>query len=296
VYVNRLWQELFGRGIVKSAADFGMQGDLPSHPALLDWLAVDFREHGWNIKRLLRQIMTSATYRQSAVSTPEKIKADPENIYLSHAPRIRMQSEMIRDMVLSTSGLLNREIGGISIKPYQPPGLWELASSGRGLLRTYKQDHGPMLYRRGMYVFIKRTVPPPIPMIFDASNRDQCEVRRLRTNTPLQALVMMNDTTVLESARVLAARLLQTTGAGEASINEAFRRILCREPQKNETQLLVDYWNERLAYLQAHPQTAADLLHVGEYPVGESQPAPRAAAMMQVLEIIYNMEEAITKS
>ena len=174
VFVNRIWQEIFGRGIVKSANDFVMQGGLPANPKLLDWLAVDFRENGWNIKRLVKQIYMSATYRQSSVISPEKLKADPQNIYLSYAPRIRMNAEMIRDLVLASSGLLQPIIGGPSVKPYQPPGLWELATAGRGTLTIYKQDHGEQLYRRGIYTFIKRTVPPPAMLIFGASNRDQC--------------------------------------------------------------------------------------------------------------------------
>ena len=208
VFVNQLWQEIFGRGIVKTSGDFGMQGELPSHPELLDWLAVDFMESGWNIKGLIKKILLSATYRQSAQATEEKLKIDPENIYLSHAPRIRLTAELVRDLVLSTSGLLNKTIGGPSVKPYQPRGLWEAATSGRGVLATYKQDQGDALYRRGMYTFIKLTVPPPSMAIFDASNRDQCEVKRLKTNTPLQALMMMNDPTVLEASRVLSQQLL----------------------------------------------------------------------------------------
>ncbi|MDR3713471.1 MAG: PSD1 and planctomycete cytochrome C domain-containing protein [Puia sp.] len=296
VFVNRVWQEIFGRGIVKSSGDFGMQGDLPSHPALLDWLAVDFREHGWDIKRLMKQILLSSTYRQSAVASPEKIAADPENIYLSRAPRFRMPAETIRDIVLCSSGLLNHSIGGPSVKPYQPPGLWELASSGRGILKTYIQDHGDQLYRRGMYVFIKRTVTPPIQMIFDASTRDQCEVKRARTNTPLQALVMMNDTTVLEASRVLAGHLLQDQPSVEVSIAEGFRRIICREPEKKEMDILMDYYKDRQAYMQANPTAARKLLQVGEYPQDASHPAGSIAALMQVLEVIYNMDEAITKS
>ncbi|RYY60765.1 MAG: DUF1553 domain-containing protein, partial [Chitinophagaceae bacterium] len=199
VFVNQVWQEFFGRGIVKTAGDFGMQGDLPSHPELLDWLAVDFMQHGWDIKRLVRQLVTSATYRQSAVITKEKMAADPENILLSHAPRYRVAAEFTRDIILASSGLLNRKIGGQSFKPYQPAGLWEMTTSGRGVLNTYNQDHGDELYRRGMYIFIKRTAPPPVMNIFDASNRDQCEVRRLKTNTPLQALAILNDPSVLEA-------------------------------------------------------------------------------------------------
>jgi hypothetical protein len=295
VFVNRMWQEIFGRGIVKSAGDFGMQGDLPTNPALLDWLAVDFREHGWNIKRLVKQIVMSATYRQSAVATPEKIKADPENIYLSHAPRIRVPAELVRDIVLESSGLLNKTIGGPSVKPYQPAGLWEMATSGRGILQTYIQDTGWQLYRRGLYVFIKRTVPPPSMMMFDASNRDQCEIKRPHTNTPLQALVMLNDPTVLEASLALSDKLIQNNNAPEANLTNGFKRIICRQPEKKETDILIKYWKEREAYFKAHPKEADKIVSVGEY-------KPRAksnvelAAMMQVMQVIYNMEEAITKT
>ncbi len=296
VFVNRIWMEMFGNGIVKTAADFGMQGALPTHPALLDWLAVDFREHGWDIKRLVKQIVTSATYRQSAAITPEKLKADPENIFYAYAPRVRLHAELLRDMVLASSGLLNTTIGGPSIKPYQPPGLWEMATSGRGLLATYKQDHGENLYRRGMYIFIKRTVPPPNMMIFDASNRDECEVKRVRTNTPLQALVMMNDPVVLEASLALADKLIKSGNAPEININNAFRRIICRTPGKKETAILLSHYKEQQAYFNAHPEDAVKLLKVGEYKPEFKKTPKDLAAMMQVLQIIYNMEEAITKT
>jgi hypothetical protein len=295
VFVNRIWQEFFGRGIVKSAGDFGMQGDLPSHPALLDWLAVDFREHGWDIKRLVKQIVMSATYRQSSVVTEEKLKADPENIYLSHAPRVRFSAELVRDMILASSGLLNKTIGGPSVKPYQPPGLWEMATSGRGILQTYKQDTGQQLYRRGLYTFIKRTVPPPSMMIFDASNRDQCEVRRLRTNTPLQALIMMNDPTVLEASLALSDKLLQGNNAPEVAISNGFRRIICRQPEKKELDILVRYWKEQRAYFSANPEAVNKTFKVGEYKPTTASKA-NLAAMMRVMQVIYNMEEAIIKT
>ncbi|MFT3705908.1 MAG: PSD1 and planctomycete cytochrome C domain-containing protein [Agriterribacter sp.] len=295
VFVNRIWQEIFGRGIVKSAGDFGMQGSLPSNPQLLDWLAVDFREHGWDIKRLVKQIYMSATYRQSSVTTPEKIKIDPENIYLSRAPRIRMNAEMVRDLVLASSGLLKPTIGGPSVKPYQPPGLWELATSGRGILSTYKQDHGDMLYRRGMYTFIKRTVPPVSMMIFDASNRDQCEIGRSRTNTPLQALIMMNDPTVLESSKALADLLITQNLSDEAAVNNAFTRIINRHPEKNEADILVQYLKDQEAYFKAHPADVQKIIKVGEYKTKTSNVA-ELAATMQMVQVIYNMEEAITKT
>ncbi|MCO5241689.1 MAG: PSD1 and planctomycete cytochrome C domain-containing protein [Chitinophagaceae bacterium] len=295
VFVNRIWQEIFGRGIVKSSNDFGMQGDLPTHPKLLDWLAVDFREHGWDIKRLVKQIYMSATYRQSSVITPEKLKADPQNIYLSYAPRIRMNAEMVRDMVLASSGLLRPIIGGPSVKPYQPPGLWELATSGRGLLSTYKQDHGDKLYRRGMYTFIKRTVPPPSMIIFDASNRDQCEVKRSRTNTPLQALIMMNDPTILEASVALADRLVQKQDKPEAAVTDAFLRIINRRPAKQEQDILLEYLHEQQDYFKSNPATIDQVIKVGEYKI-KSTPAPEVAALVRMVQVIYNMDEAITKT
>lgn len=296
VFVNRVWQEMFGRGIVKTSGDFGMQGDLPTNPALLDWLAVDFRENGWNIKRLIKQICMSATYRQSSIASPEKRKADPENIYLSYAPRIRMNAEMIRDLVLSSSGLLQPVIGGPSVKPYQPPGLWEMATSGRGLLSTYKQDHGEKLYRRGMYTFIKRTVPPPGMMIFDASNRDLCEVKRSRTNTPLQALIMMNDPTVLESAVALADLLTAKKTNATASLTDAFMRIVNRRPDKKELDILLGYWKEQDEYFKTHPEIIEQVVtKVGEYKL-KHPPSPDMAAMARTIQVIYNMDEAITKT
>jgi len=294
VFVNQMWQEFFGKGIVKTSFDFGMQGELPSHPALLDWLAVDFRSHGWDIKRLVKQIVTSATYRQSAVVTPEKLSVDPDNTLLARAPRLRIDAEFIRDMVLSTSGLLVRTIGGPSVKPYQPDGLWEGATSGRGILSMYKQDHGEALYRRGIYTLIKRTVPPPTLGIFDASNRDQCEVRRLRTNTPLQALLMMNDPAVLEASRVLAASLLLEKSEAKDKITKAFRIIICRNPSEKEVKVLNSSFEEELKTLTE--QTAEELLSIGEYPIPKNVDRVTLAAMMQVVNTIYNLEEAITKS
>ena len=294
VYVNLLWQEFFGKGLVKTTGDFGMQGELPSHPALLDWLAVEFVEHGWDIKYLIRKMVTSATYRQSSVATKEKLAVDPDNIMLARGPRYRLHAELIRDLVLSSSGLLNRSIGGPSVKPYQPPGLWEGATSGRGLLSIYVQDHGDKLYRRGMYTLIKRTVPPASMAIFDASNRDICEMRRLRTNTPLQALVMMNDPTVLEASRVLGARLLQQPGNVDQKITEAFRLIVGRKPRPKELELLQGYYRQSLAGLT--PEGAARALAVGEYPLPAKINMTELAAMMQVVSTIYNMEETITRS
>ncbi len=295
VFVNRIWQEIFGRGIVKSANDFGMQGELPTHPKLLDWLAVDFRENGWDIKRLVKQIYMSATYRQSSVISPEKLKADPQNIYLSYAPRIRMNAEMIRDLVLASSGLLQPIIGGPSVKPYQPPGLWELATAGRGTLTVYKQDHGEQLYRRGMYTFIKRTVPPPSMLIFDASNRDQCEVKRARTNTPLQALIMMNDPTVLEASVALADDLAEKKMNSQAAVTDAFLRIINREPAEQELHILMQYYKEQENYFKSNPASIQTATKAGEYKM-KNKPDSQIAAFTRLVQVIYNMAEAITKT
>ncbi|HEX5168163.1 MAG TPA: PSD1 and planctomycete cytochrome C domain-containing protein [Cyclobacteriaceae bacterium] len=294
VFVNQLWQEFFGRGIVKTAGDFGMQGELPSHPELLDWLAVDFMDHGWDIKGLVKQYVMSATYRQSSVVSEKKLKRDPENIYLSHAPRNRLPAELVRDLVLASSGLLVKKIGGPSVKPYQPKGIWESSTSGRGALATYKQDHGESLYRRGMYTFIKLTAPPPSMIIFDASNRDQCEVRRLSTNTPLQALVMMNDPQVLEASRVLAAKLLKENTSEDEKLNEAFRLIVCRKPNEDELKVVQQYLHEQLSSLTK--EKAAALLNVGEYPLPGNVDKIQLAAMMQAVSLLYNLEETIVKS
>lgn len=295
VFVNQIWQEFFGRGIVKTSGDFGMQGELPSHPELLDWLAVDFMNHGWDIKRLVKQIVLSATYRQSAIVSAEKLRIDPENILLARAPRYRIPAESVRDMVLASSGLLVKTIGGPSVKPYQPAGLWEAATSGRGILASYKQDHKEDLYRRGMYTFIKRTVPPPVMSIFDASNRDQCEVTRLKTNTPLQALVMLNDPLVLEAARVLAAKLLQEKNPDEAKIKKAFRLIVCRNPGEKEMELLKSYYADQLKVFQ-NTLNAEKVLAVGEFPIPVELNKTSLAAMMGVITTIYNLEETITKT
>lgn len=294
VFVNQMWQEFFGKGIVKTSGDFGKQGELPSNPELLDWLAVDFMSHGWDIKRLVKQLVMSATYRQSATVSAEKLQADPDNVLLARSPRYRIDAEFVKDLILSSSGLLDRTIGGPSVKPYQPPGLWEGATSGRGLLSVYKQDHGENLYRRGLYTFIKRTVPPPVMGIFDASNRDQCEIRRLKTNTPLQALVMMNDPTVLEASRVFAASLINENTDADGKITKAFRSIVSRKPHSEEVTVLSDYYKKQLKTLD--DKKAARLLSVGEYPRNEKLDPVAQAALMQVIVTIYNLEETITKT
>ncbi len=294
VFVNRIWQEIFGKGLVKTAGDFGMQGALPSHPELLDWLAVDFMENGWDIKRLVKQLVTSSTYRQSSVFTAAKSERDPDNRWLSRFPRSRLPAELIRDVVLSSSGLLHATIGGPSVKPYQPPGLWESATAGGDLLlATYRQDHGPALYRRGLYSFIKRTVPPPAMAIFDASNRDQCEVMRTATSTPLQALVMLNDPTVLEAARVLAQNLFQEKSGLEDKLRKGFRMITCRHPVSREIEVLKELYAENQQMLDR--ERATELLSAGEYETITTTDPVGLASLMQVMTTLYNLEETITK-
>lgn len=297
VFVNQLWAMIFGRGLVATVADFGNQGDLPSHPELLDWLAADFRDNGWDVRRLLKQLVLSATYRQSSVISNKHLQVDPDNMYLARSKRLRLHAESIRDLVLASSGLLNPEIGGPSIKPYQPDGIWEVTSSGRGALANYVQDHGNALYRRGMYVFIKLTVPPPNMLIFDASNRDVCEVTRQRTNTPLQALVMLNDPIILEASRVLAGRLIRDNPHDEAKqhIERAFRRILSREATSRELAVLADYHEAELRRYSEAPALAREFIAIGEAPQEEGLAAPEHAALAAVIHGLYNLEETITR-
>jgi hypothetical protein len=296
VFVNRVWESFFGRGLVKTSGDFGFQGELPSHPELLDWLAVDFMENGWDIKRLVRQIVTSATYRQSAQLTKVHLKKDPENIYLSRAPRMRLPAELIKDLVLSSSGLLVPEIGGPSVKPYQPDGIWEATTSGRGQLATYVQDHGESLYRRGLYHFIKRTAPPPGMLTFDASPRDQCEVGRMRTNTPLQALILLNDPMVNEAARVFAESLLTKKYRPDEAIRIAFRSIVCREIKRNELNKLQVLLSTQMKVLGNDTHRARKILDQGEFPKQEQLDPVETAALAITILTIYNLEESITKS
>jgi hypothetical protein len=296
VYVNRTWQEFFGRGLVKTSGDFGMQGEMPSHPELLDWLSLDFMNNGWNIKRLVKQIVMSSTYRQSSVVTKEKLSADPENIYLSRTRRARLPAELIKDHVMASSGLLNDEIGGPSVKPYQPKGIWEASTSGRGQLAKYVQDHEEKLYRRGMYTFIKRTVPPPSMLTFDGSNRDQCEVKRTTTNTPLQALVLLNDPQILEAARVLAEKLFLEKITEKEKIDKAFRLIICRKAKAKEEEILEAYFENERKKFQQSPAKAESFLQAGEHRHEKVSDKAATAALMEVIHTLYNMEEAITKS
>jgi hypothetical protein len=298
VEVNRLWQSHFGIGLVGTPADFGTQGEYPSHPALLDWLAAELIRRAWDVKATQRLIVTSATYRQSSRISPSLAESDPENRLLARGPRVRLSAEAVRDNALAIAGLLHHELGGPSVRPYQPVGLWEEVSVGDDSYSggPYKQDHGPNLYRRGLYTWWKRTCPPPSLNTFDAPEREFCTVRRLPTNTPLQALVLMNDPTYVEAARVLAQRLLAEAGpATEARIVHAYRLALARPPKPPEIALLLAAYQARLARFTADPAAAEKLIAVGESPRPPNVNAPELAAWTAVAGMILNLDEAITR-
>ncbi|MFZ9262535.1 MAG: PSD1 and planctomycete cytochrome C domain-containing protein [Chitinophagaceae bacterium] len=295
VFVNRIWNEFFGRGIVKTVGDFGMQGELPSHPELLDWLAVDFMENGWNIKRLVKMIVTSTTYRQSTNRSARKLQKDPDNKFLSYYPRLRLSAELQRDLILSAAGILNTEIGGPSVKPYQPKGVWESTTSGRGELARYVQDKGDKLYRRGLYNFIKRTAPPPALLIMDASTRDQCEVTRSRTNTPLQALVLMNDPQILEAARVLAQNTANLNLSEDEKIIRLFQLIICRMPNKKEIEMLKAYYLQEKMKFNQNKVKASTFIKAGEYAQIKTRDLGETAALMQVNQLLFNLDETTVK-
>jgi hypothetical protein len=301
VTVNRVWQSLFGTGIVKTSEDFGTQGELPSHPELLDWLAVEFRDSGWDVKRLVKRIVTSSTYRQSAVTTPEAVAADPECRLLGRFPRRRLQAELIRDQALAAGGLLDRRIGGASVMPYQPERLWEELTSREADMNNfsaqgYVQSRGADLYRRSMYTFIKRTVPPPQAAAFDAPDRETCTVRRARTNTPLQALVLMNDPTYVEASRKLAERVMREGGATEDErIAYAFRVPLARRPTAEEAAVLKRVFADQLAHYRADAGAARRLLAVGESPADATLDPAELAAWATVASVILNLDETVVK-
>lgn len=298
VAVNRLWQMLFGYGIVKTSEDFGSQGEPPVHQELLDWLAVEFVESGWDVKRMVRMIVTSAAYRQESKASPALLERDPENRLLARGPRQRLPAEMVRDHALAVSGLLVNTIGGPSVLPYQPPGLWEELAFGEAFTaQEYEQDHGDKLYRRAMYTFWKRTAPPASLVTFDAPDREKCVSRRAVTNTPLQALVTLNDPTYVEAARHLASQVLSDAGArsDDARLRLAFSLVTARAPLPREMRILRQALAEQIAAYQSQPQAAEALLKVGEKPVEAAAPPERLAAWANLCSILLNLDEAVTK-
>ncbi|MFN0077299.1 MAG: PSD1 and planctomycete cytochrome C domain-containing protein [Prosthecobacter sp.] len=292
VTVNRFWQELFGTGLVRTAEDFGSQGELPSNPELLDWLAVEFRESGWDVKKLFTLMVTSSTYRQASKITPEKLARDPQNRMLSRGPRFRMDAEMIRDYALAVGGTLLPKMGGPGTKPYQPSNIWEVV----GLHGSrYTQDKGENLYRRTIYNFWKRQAPSPNMEVFNAPTREVCTVRRERTNTPLQALVTLNDPQFVEAARRLAEAVMKQKKDAPAIITELASRVLLRPLNDAETKVV----NATLAELEteftAHPERATAFLNIGETKADASLPAPKLAAYGMIASQLLNLDEALNK-
>jgi hypothetical protein len=296
VTINRFWQQLFGQGIVKTAEDFGSQGQWPTHPELLDWLAVELRESGWDMKHMLRLMVHSNTYRQSSKVTPELVQRDPTNELYARGPRFRLDAEVIRDSALNVSGLLVEKVGGKSVKPYQPEGIWEAVGFLGSNTRDFKQDTGDALYRRSMYTFWKRTAPPPSLLTFDAPSRENCTVRRPRTNTPLQALTLMNDKQYVEASRKLAERMLAEGGAtAETRLDFAFRLATARHPSAQEAAVLLRVLNKQLEIFKANPEAGKQLLTVGEAKRNEALDPAEHAAYTMVANLLLNLDEAVTK-
>ena len=297
VTVNRFWLQHFGTGLVKTAEDFGIQGEQPSHPELLDWLAMTFVESGWNVKQFHKLIMLSATYQQSSAVTPTQLERDPENRLLSRGPRFRLDAEVIRDNALAASGLLVRKVGGKSVRPYQPSGLWKAVGFGGSNTSVFAQDKGEKLYRRSMYTFWKRTSPPPSMSTFDAPDRETCQVRRARTNTPLQSLVLMNDVQFVEAARKLAERVMREGGDQPTPRLEfAFRTITARFPEEYEQNSLIQLHKGYLDEFQKTPENAEKLLSAGESSRDTNLPPADLAAWTMVCHLLLNLSETVTQN
>jgi hypothetical protein len=312
VAVNRLWKLFFGTGLVGTPADFGLQGEWPTHPELLDWLAVDFVESGWDVKRLVHLIVTSETYRQSSVATAAQLEADPANQHLARGPRFRLPAEFVRDQALAVSGLLVPRLGGPSVNPYAPGDLWREVShygSTPATAQTFVQDHGEKLYRRSLYTYWKRTASPPNMAAFDAPNREVCTVARGNTNTPLQALVTLNDPQFVEASRVFAEKILgETEREGrrdgekerrmedDSRLRRAFAACLSRAPQPQEFAVLVAALKRERAHYAKDESAARALLAVGESPRNEQLPVAEHAAWTQIASLLFNLSETITRN
>ncbi|MEZ6089726.1 MAG: DUF1553 domain-containing protein [Pirellulaceae bacterium] len=296
VTVNRIWQQLFGVGIVKTVEDFGSQGEWPSHPELLDCLATEFVASGWDVKALIKRIVMSSTYRQSSKVTREMLARDPENRLLSRGPRSRLDGEVIRDSVLAVSGLLSETLGGPSVFPYHPPGLWQEINNRPNYSRTYQQSSGNELFRRSLYTFWKRTVTPPSMAAFDAPDREYCVVRRSQTNTPLQAFVMLHDPQFVEAARHLAGSLLKLPDLNARQrIELGFRKCNARRPSDAELATLATLLQSRQQRYAADESARSNLLSVGDTPVDDTIDPVQLAAWTSVCRSMLNLSEFITK-
>ncbi|HZR18488.1 MAG TPA: PSD1 and planctomycete cytochrome C domain-containing protein [Verrucomicrobiae bacterium] len=297
VTVNRFWQQFFGTGIVKTAEDFGTKGEWPSHPELLDWLATEFIRTGWDVKQFVKLIVTSATYRQDSQVTPELLAVDPENRLLARGPRFRLDAEELRDEALYIGGLLDLKMGGRGVRPYQPPGIWEAVGYTTSTTAKYTQDHGDALYRRSLYLFWKRTAPPPTMITFDAPSREKCRARRERTNTPLQALITLNDPQYFEAARHLGYRMLHEGGGEDAArLRYGFRLATGRPPCDSECTVLEESLAAQRAHYAKDFEAARKTISVGESPVPEDVPPPELAAYTMVANLILNLDEVLTRN
>ena len=295
VAVNRFWQMLFGRGLVATPGDWGSQGELPSHPELLDWLAARFVESGWDVKSLFKEIVLSATYRQSSHIEPEHMEHDPGNTLLARGPAFRLSAEMIRDQALATSGLLVRKIGGPPVKPYQPAGLWEELAAIKNSISTYEQGHGEDLYRRSLYTFWKRSSPPPAMTTFDAPTRESCIVQRQNTNTPLQALALWNDPQLIEASRALAERVMREGGAVKDQVTLVFRRLTGRRPIAAELDRLTESLTSQIRNFRQNRSAARALISIGGYPPDKSLDIPELAAYTFIAQTIMSYDAAVMK-
>jgi hypothetical protein len=296
VNVNRFWAQVFGQGLVPTVGEFGITGEPPTNPKLLDWLAVEFRESGWNVKALFRLMVTSSTYRQSAVATPEKLEKDPDNRLLSRGPRFRMHGEMIRDLALVASGELSPKIGGPSVKPYQPPGIWEVVAMEESNTKIYVPDRGQANYRRSLYTFWKRAAPPPAMETFNAPTREQCAVDRERTNSPLQALVTLNDVQFVEASRRLAEVAIHEGRENDAGRLDAIAlRVLGRPLETAERNALKPVIRDLRDHYAGDPRASKALIAIGDSLPGASIPAPELAAWTMVASQFFNLDEALNK-
>ncbi len=295
VTVNRLWQEFFGTGLVRTTEDFGIMGDAPSHPELLDWLAAEFRDSGWKVKSLIRTIVCSSTYRQAAVATPAKLEKDPANRLLSRGPHYRMDAEMVRDVALSAAGVLSPMIGGPSVRPYQPEGVWESVGMQESDTHRYQRDHGEALYRRSMYTFWKRQAPPAAMEVFNAPSRETSCVRRDRTNTPLQALVTLNDEQFIEAARLLAARILTLGGDDPQHLDAVAQRVLSRPFTPDEMAVVQGSLTRLRERYRAAPDAVTALLALGETRSADTLNQVELAALTMVCNQVFNLDEALCK-
>jgi hypothetical protein len=297
VTVNRIWQQVFGTGLVKTSDDFGTRGDLPSHPELLDWLAVHFRDNGWDVKDMYRLLLNSATFRQDSKIGETLHQRDPENRLLAHGPRFRLDAEQLRDNVLYVSGLTDLTMGGHGVLPYQPPDIWEPVGYENSNTRFYMQDHGASLYRRSVYCFLKRTAPPPFMSNFDGPNREQFCTRRERSNTPLQALQLMNDIQHFEAARALAERTIVDGGKSpEERIDFLYRTVLARHANAEEVQLLRDAYATQLDLYLADTAAAEKAVRIGESNPHNIAPAPETAAWAMMANLVLNLDETVTRN